>query len=406
MVTQQLLDYVSQQVSTGVAKDSIKNALAAQGWSEQDVNEALMTTGELNVPVLQPSVSTVETMQTNPEIVAGSKSKWLLIGGTAFVLVLLGTGAIFAVGSIKSFVFSNTEPTPLTTTNEVANSTRLIQVSEISSSTSQANNQTTDNPLLKNMESAGYVPISFTLDDSPAIGSVFSTYYDTTGKQLENYNIYVFKSTKSTDGMNGYGAFIRMDNPLPTGKKYGLGVLQMKCTGSVAVKMVLSGDVCQKPPKSSLQMGLIEGEIPMYISGAGEVYIEFYVLQTSPKPIMLLHKGITFKVAQVKQSVTTSAETDILNRTKSIKDSISNLAMLAEVYYSTKHMGYKDLCLDEQIKRIEKDVNDSGGVFSCLDSNSAYRASTPLPDKTNLCADSQGKYAVGKAPDAGSFSCP
>jgi hypothetical protein len=40
MVNQQLLDYVRQQVAAGISKDVIKKALATQGWSEQDVNEA------------------------------------------------------------------------------------------------------------------------------------------------------------------------------------------------------------------------------------------------------------------------------------------------------------------------------------------------------------------------------
>lgn len=43
MTTPQLLDYVRQQLAAGVSRDDLKKTLVTQGWSEQDINEALAT---------------------------------------------------------------------------------------------------------------------------------------------------------------------------------------------------------------------------------------------------------------------------------------------------------------------------------------------------------------------------
>jgi hypothetical protein len=50
MATQQLLDYVRQQLAAGVPTEQVKNALKAQGWNEQDINEGIAT----SVSNLQP----------------------------------------------------------------------------------------------------------------------------------------------------------------------------------------------------------------------------------------------------------------------------------------------------------------------------------------------------------------
>jgi hypothetical protein len=40
MVNQQLLDYIKQQIQQGVDREQIKNSLLANGWQEEDINEA------------------------------------------------------------------------------------------------------------------------------------------------------------------------------------------------------------------------------------------------------------------------------------------------------------------------------------------------------------------------------
>ena len=43
MVTQELLDYMQGELTRGIAKDEIVQALVASGWTPQDVNDALTT---------------------------------------------------------------------------------------------------------------------------------------------------------------------------------------------------------------------------------------------------------------------------------------------------------------------------------------------------------------------------
>jgi len=43
MINQQLLDYMRQQLTGGVARDIIKANLLTQGWSEQDISEGFVT---------------------------------------------------------------------------------------------------------------------------------------------------------------------------------------------------------------------------------------------------------------------------------------------------------------------------------------------------------------------------
>ena len=41
MVTQQLVDYIKQQLQSGISRDNIKSALVTNGWSENDIIQAL-----------------------------------------------------------------------------------------------------------------------------------------------------------------------------------------------------------------------------------------------------------------------------------------------------------------------------------------------------------------------------
>lgn len=43
MINQQILVYISQQLNSGVNKDSIVSALLSSGWQQQDINEAFNT---------------------------------------------------------------------------------------------------------------------------------------------------------------------------------------------------------------------------------------------------------------------------------------------------------------------------------------------------------------------------
>lgn len=50
MANQQLVAYVQQQLAAGVSKEQIGQALAAQGWSIADINEALIAAGAVAAP--------------------------------------------------------------------------------------------------------------------------------------------------------------------------------------------------------------------------------------------------------------------------------------------------------------------------------------------------------------------
>lgn len=43
MVTPQLLEYIKQSLQQGVDRNTIKNALLAQGWQDQDIETAFST---------------------------------------------------------------------------------------------------------------------------------------------------------------------------------------------------------------------------------------------------------------------------------------------------------------------------------------------------------------------------
>ena len=50
MINQQLLDYIRQQLTGGVAREIIKTNLMSQGWSEQDIAEGFITIDKSTVP--------------------------------------------------------------------------------------------------------------------------------------------------------------------------------------------------------------------------------------------------------------------------------------------------------------------------------------------------------------------
>lgn len=51
MANQQLLDYIKQQLQQGVSKEQIKNSLIANGWQEEDINEAFSLASSPTPPI-------------------------------------------------------------------------------------------------------------------------------------------------------------------------------------------------------------------------------------------------------------------------------------------------------------------------------------------------------------------
>ncbi|GEM_PF-1897752 len=66
MINQQLLDYIRQQLTTGVARDNIKTALLSQGWSDQDIAEGFLNIDKISVAPAVPSPTPVASQPTMP----------------------------------------------------------------------------------------------------------------------------------------------------------------------------------------------------------------------------------------------------------------------------------------------------------------------------------------------------
>jgi len=105
MVNQQLLDYINQQIQKGVDRTKIRNILIANGWQENDVDEAFTS---LNLPSQTP-LSVKAQLQSSPtsrilsqatsyssEPSSGKLKKILIIALLAIIVVFLAGGGVFA----------------------------------------------------------------------------------------------------------------------------------------------------------------------------------------------------------------------------------------------------------------------------------------------------------------------
>lgn len=118
MVTQQLLDYINQQLQNGASKDQLKNTLIISGWNEKDVDEALNQINNL-------SGNNAGVYRNN----FLKKLPRLLVICTIFIL-LIG-GSIYAYNTfVKSNRLSTTPSHPETSqqpTSPVKTSGKLVQ---------------------------------------------------------------------------------------------------------------------------------------------------------------------------------------------------------------------------------------------------------------------------------------
>lgn len=76
MTNQQLLDYIKQRLQQGVAKEEIKNALLAQGWQEEDIDEAFYSASSSPSQPQQPSAPSQQTISSLPGAVAILGQAW------------------------------------------------------------------------------------------------------------------------------------------------------------------------------------------------------------------------------------------------------------------------------------------------------------------------------------------
>jgi hypothetical protein len=104
MVNQQLLDYIKQQMQQGVSREQIKNSLTANGWQEQDIEEAFNNIGASNMPTAYSAAP-----------LAASGRTWKMITGIVIGVAVLGGGAYLA-----GQILSKSEKTP-NISNEILN---------------------------------------------------------------------------------------------------------------------------------------------------------------------------------------------------------------------------------------------------------------------------------------------
>jgi len=85
MLNQQMLDYIKQQMQRGVSQEQIKNALMANGWQEQEIEEAFNNLAVTNLPTAHAEAP-----------VAASGWSWKMIAVMVSAVAVLAGGAYLA----------------------------------------------------------------------------------------------------------------------------------------------------------------------------------------------------------------------------------------------------------------------------------------------------------------------
>ena len=103
MITRELLEYITNVNSRGVSLESIKEALRAQGWKEEDITEGI-TNVTNGISVSAPSAVSLENSPL-PGVFALMQEAWELMSSHIWTLIgilffpMLGVlGTLFLVG--------------------------------------------------------------------------------------------------------------------------------------------------------------------------------------------------------------------------------------------------------------------------------------------------------------------
>ena len=111
MVNEQILDYVRQQVAAGTPIETIKKALAKQGWNEQDINDALSTVQVANIAPPAPPAPRAPIQPASPIQQAAPVRTGGAIYSVVHIIALVGiiAGVIvmhFEIANIIQLQFS------------------------------------------------------------------------------------------------------------------------------------------------------------------------------------------------------------------------------------------------------------------------------------------------------------
>lgn len=121
MASQQLLDYIKQQLQQGISRDQIKSSLMSNGWQSQDIEDGFNTvnpSGQNSVGLVKPAMAT-----------------WKIIAASLIGVVVVGGGIYFA-----SQKFLTPEETPKVS-NEVSNQSPTSKPAETATPTEQPTKQ-------------------------------------------------------------------------------------------------------------------------------------------------------------------------------------------------------------------------------------------------------------------------
>ena len=120
MINPQLLEYVRQQLATGVSEDVLKKALVTQGWNEQDASEAFGAVERPTPsPIVQPFTQT-SIAPINQSVSAQPKTKRtteLIFISVIVLILILGAGSVYAFYKFNLSAFAWLKSTSLTENN-------------------------------------------------------------------------------------------------------------------------------------------------------------------------------------------------------------------------------------------------------------------------------------------------
>lgn len=160
MVNQQLLDYIQEQLTAKVSKETITAALFTQGWNQQDVNEGFSA---INAANIFDTPSVYQQQNKVPLSTSSNKQKFIIFGSvvTVFLLLSIGVGYTYLIPVFKDASIDKEESVKL---SELKSGVKTLNT-EVVSSTSDDNKD--ENFDLFSKPEANTKTVSCFLEDTP-----------------------------------------------------------------------------------------------------------------------------------------------------------------------------------------------------------------------------------------------
>jgi hypothetical protein len=98
-------------------------------------------------------------------------------------------------------------------------------------------------------------------------------------------------------------------------------------------------------------------------------------------------------------------EARVKGRDASIKAYVSNARAQAELFYDGNSFKYKGFCKSSFMVELTTALKEKKSTVMCTDTDTAYRMSGSLNDKSIYCADSTGAAVIVKKMKKGTLTC-